>query len=655
MMQAMEYQYFQQGMAVLEKVAGADQIQDITPESLNSYFEQFANQADSCESKIFALGDRLPRDPKLYESSWQKSIQFCEKHIDVCDYIDDIPDDPHLKSDYQKLIRSIASLGFDPSHRELLTQSIKADVLLIFGTGDGTNLNKLYSRIKPNILIVIVDSWFDFASSFANVDWLKIWNDHCTDQDKKIFILRSVDHKLDGIEAYLMQEIPLLMDLSLLVKFDLSSQATHSLFAEIQPDNFEKSIQYSGFIKDEYNMIVNSVRSLAKSPTLYHEPLYEQCFGTAIICGSGPSLIPSLEIVRALQNDGAFVIASASSFGTLLDHGIKPDLLCLLERGSFMEDQYKAAANKHNSTDIKVLMSSTSPDGIIDIFDESMVYMRPALTPASIFSHSVFNILPFEGPQTTNTSAAVALKLKPDQVFLFGVDLGAKDLTNIRAKGAVGSTPRDLNERIEGNFGGICFTDRYLMDARFVFERIASQFRELNIELFNCSDGAMIPGWLPLSPEKAQSVHIAHEKLLKTKFLSWGKSCTSYSQEMLISRWNSADPRGSIFRSLQLLSDLLNSADKPCMKRFWYRFHEILSTTEQRRSLQFAPRIIRGHFLKVASAFLRQRALLISAGANIETLSLYDLSFVEIMKSRVNYLSIQLYTLVDHSESFIFA
>ena len=122
------------------------------------------------------------------------------------------------------------------------------------------------------------------------------------------------------------------------------------------------------------------------------------------------------------------------------------------------------------------------------------------------------------------------------QVFLFGVDLGAKDLTNIRAKGAVGSTPRDLNERIEGNFGGICFTDRYLMDARFVFERIASQFRELSIELFNCSDGAMIPGWMPLSPEKAQSVHISNENLLKSKFFSWWKTCTSYSQEMLISR-----------------------------------------------------------------------------------------------------------------------
>ena len=125
------------------------------------------------------------------------------------------------------------------------------------------------------------------------------------------------------------------------------------------------------------------------------------------------------------------------------------------------------------------------------------------------------------------------------------------------------------------------------MDARFVFERIASQFRELNIELFNCSDGAMIPGWLPLSPEKAQSVHIANEKLLKTKFLSWWKTCTSYSQEMLISRWNSADPRGSIFRSLQLLSDLLNSADKPLGSVFGTVFMKFINN-RAKAILQFA-------------------------------------------------------------------
>ena len=650
----MEYQYFQQGMAVLEKVAGTDQIQDITPESLTKYFEQFSNQTDSFESKFLALGDRLPRDPNLYETTWRKSIEFSEEHINVCDYIDDIADDPHLKADYQKLVSSVVSLGFDPSRREL-TQAIKADVVISFGTGDGTQLNNLCSTIKPNILIVVVDSWLDFASSFGNVDWLTIWNDHCIDEDKKIFILRSVDRKLDGIEAYLMQQIPLLMDLSLLVRFDLSTEQTQSFFTELRPDNFEKSIEYGGFIKDEYNMIVNSVKTLSKVPALYHEPLYQQCSGTAIVCGSGPSLIPSLETVRSLQSDGAFVIASASSFGTLLAHDIKPDLLCLLERGSFMEKQYRTVANKYAANDIKVLMSSTSPDGILDIFDESMVYMRPALAPASIFSHSVFNILPFEGPQTTNTSAAVALKLKPEQVFLFGVDLGAKDLSNVRAKGAVGSTPRDLKEEIEGNFGGVCFTDRYLLDAKFIFERIVLQFKDLNTALYNCSDGALIPGWLPLLPNKAQSIHLRNENLVLSKFLSWWHSCSPYSREMLRSRWNSTDPRASIFRTLSSLSDLLDSANRPDMKRFWYRFHEILSITEQRRSLQFAPRIIRGHFQKVSSAFLRQRALLICAGANSDTLSSFDSHFVEIMNNRVKYLSIQLYTLVDHSEAFIFS
>ena len=657
MTNAIEYQFFQHGMTVLEKVVGAEKIKDITPESLTSYFGSFANNSDSFDSKFMALGDRLPRDPNLYEKTWKKSIDFSIQKMDVFDYIDDIADDPHLKADYKKSVESIVSLGYDPMLREV-TQAIKADVFIAFGTGDGSQFNKLYSAIRPSVLIVVVDSLFDFASSFGNVDWLSIWNNHCIEEDKKIFILCSVDHKLDGIEAYLMQEIPLLMDLSLLVKFNLSTGPTQDLFDAISPDNFEKAIEYGGFIKDEYNMIVNTVKTLAKSPSLYQEPLYQECSGTAIVCGSGPSLTPSLDTIRALQNDGAFVIASASSFGTLLAHGLKPDLLCLLERGAFnasMEDQYRAVALKYDATDVKVLMSSTCPDGIVDVFQNTMVYMRPALTPASIFSHSVFNILPFEGPLTTNTSAAVALKLKPQQVFLFGVDLGAKDLSNIRAKGAVGSTPRDFKDQVEANFGGVCYTDRYMLDARFVFERIASSFKELGVTPFNCSDGALISGWSSLPPQNAQAFHIHNENLLRSKCFSWWDSCSPYSQEMLMSRWNSADPRTSIFRTLQSLTDLLESTIKPDTKSFWYRFHEILSITEQRRSLQFAPRIIRGHFIKVSSVFLRQRAVFVSAGANGETLSSFDSQFLEIMKSRVKYLTIQLYSLVDHAETFIFS
>jgi hypothetical protein len=103
------------------------------------------------------------------------------------------------------------------------------------------------------------------------------------------------------------------------------------------------------------------------------------------------------------------------------------------------------------------------------------------------------------------------------EIYLFGVDFGFKEGKEPHASGTVYEDRfKSVEERLkktahfvlEGNFGGIVFTDSVFNWARRSMEECIFHYRMIgkgSFKIYNCSDGAKIAGTEPLKPE---SLHL---------------------------------------------------------------------------------------------------------------------------------------------------
>ena len=102
-------------------------------------------------------------------------------------------------------------------------------------------------------------------------------------------------------------------------------------------------INYLGFAMDEYNMLWHSWHSILTQPKIFTPPSKLLNF-PVIVVGSGPSLDQDIEHIRELK-DTHIIVAAASSSYALLENGIDPDFLILLERGTHEVDNYTKLKN----------------------------------------------------------------------------------------------------------------------------------------------------------------------------------------------------------------------------------------------------------------------------------------------------------------------
>ena len=446
------------------------------------------------------MDDWIPRNISTAEN-WKRSANELIEKNSILAYINDLEMDPHLQLDLSLLREAVEQSGFDPNRDYTLT-SFKPCSVICLGTGSGAHINKIINELDPNLLTVIVDDWNQFSSSFFEVNWVEIWNEYCLNPDKSIHIISPND--IFGVYSYIQTHLISALDHTFVCCLTSGDPVLDDYRNKILENKVKRAIHYTGFVMDEYNMIYNTWRSLCKEPKKYKVPSYSKSQGTAVVCGSGPSLDTSIEKIKQLQDNGAFIIACASNYGTLRKAGIDVDLLCLLERGDFMIDEYKEIVDQYGSGKTKLLASSTTPSQLFELFESTMVYFRPALTPVTLFSATPNEVLTSEGPQTINTGVAIATAFGFKQVCLIGVDLGTVNLDNVRSLGAIGISPRTFDVKVSGNLVNEAYTNELLLDGARILEAIAAANKEGTFEFFNASNGIEIKGWKPCAINKYQ-------------------------------------------------------------------------------------------------------------------------------------------------------
>ena len=401
--------FLHQGLAILETLVPAEKFGSINPDKAFSIAQADTSTEDDLSSlysnanSYLILDDQIPRDPAVAKQ-WidDTSHYFPANAIDV--FINDIPDDPHSRFDHGSLHFLLKDIGIDPSFNAT-TSAFKPEALIIIGTGNGKVVNQLIEKIDPKHIIVMCSDWEEWISSFYEMNWLEIWNRYCVDPERSICALQS-DNEISIISS-LVRDYLAVLDHAFVYLSPSASTQSKKIHEKLMSRLVDRQVAYKGFAMDEYNMIYNTWNSLQKEPRIFRYPSVVPERLDYLVVGSGPSLDTSIEFIKRNQNN-YIVVACASNYGVLRHHGIEVDVLCLLERGEFMVEQYQDVQNKYGPSRTKLLASTTTPYQIFELFNDCMVYFRPSLSPVSIFIENERQMLTNEGPQTVNTGVAFA-------------------------------------------------------------------------------------------------------------------------------------------------------------------------------------------------------------------------------------------------------
>lgn len=646
--------YFAQGLAVLQKLVPPDTISSID----FCLAENIATENEKIESNIqfnsllnqpssyVVLQDPAPRNQDTIDH-WKKLLTKYNSQ-DILSYINDIEEDPHYMKSLISLSEAAEQIGWDPFNRTTTTAH-KSDSVILCGTGSGLLVNQILNYFNPTSLTVAVTSWEEFASSFMYANWVDIWNKFCLSHEHIISVICSQEplallDRITRVHSYKL-------DHAFVYTPKIVSESTELLSSYLKSDIIARSISYFGFTMDEYNMIWNSWTTLQKSPKVFHYPSPRPLKGDYIVIGSGPSLDEALPFIKKYEKN-SIIISCASNYGTLRKYGIEVDVLCLLERGDFMIEEYTKNALLYGTGDTKLLASCTTPQHLHRLYSDSMVYFRPSLTPTSIFCNALYNVLPNEGPQTINTGVAFAISQYPSSITLIGVDLGSASPSEFRSKNAIGSSPRELSVEVKGNFTQIAYTNDLLLDAKRVLENVAISCQldpSLNsVRLYNASNGVMINGWNPIRLAhdlEFQNNHI----LIKEQISQFWKQAPNYSIDIFRSSFIGAQPRKQLLGSILDMTEIAKSTNLSNFNESNKKLISLLSLSDKSYQSTTGLRIIRGNISRFLMGVNRQ--LIISAAAPDSEKELFIQKSMMVFLNILNELQTEIFALFDKLDS----
>ena len=580
----------------------------------SSSYESDLKNWHSSSDKAIILPDIMPRSKELMAYYLKLSEQYTLGES-VDQYYNDHECDPHLFDFLNVAFEAIEEVGEDCS-TSLTTDQFDVHNLIVVDTGNGDFLNHMLQKYNPKNLIVAVSRWEDFVSSFYKTDWMALHSKYSKEKEQKpyrIGLHLSRINSSNQILTMLLKNDIASMDHSLLCFAANSSSDALKLVKGLNSKTAQNIVNYLGFTQDEYNMVKTSTKKMQHGCKIYTPVPENVKFTKVVVCASGPSLDQSLPQLKLLM-ETHFIVASASCYGTLRDHNIRVDAVVILERGYSVYDDYLGVINKNGRDNSILITSSVSDIRLHSLFDRTITYFRVSLTPFALFSQKYNEHLPFDGPQAVNSAVSFALGFRPESLILVGVDLGTRDLSNVRSKGAVGVSPRTLDLEREANLasGDTAYTDTYMTDAAIILHELANIFKN-DVDLYNSSDGIRINGYQPMSLE--DYVNMNHKSppniTLQETYSTlnrWYQSCRKSDSEDFYATWHRGGQRTSIHRTFSDFREVLLHGEGRLKEDEYHKINQIFAVDRPQRD-QFAPRITRGCIVKLTTALKRQDIL----------------------------------------------
>lgn len=377
--------------------------------------------------------------------------------------------------------------------------------LIVFGLGLGHHLKQLTQETAARWLIIVEPLIEFFEHSFHVVDWEALV-DNFKSKGGSVHIFTEIDPrqivtKISGVVS--TKGVPYADGSWVFTHYPLWA------FTEAR-DKLHEAMEFvfinRGFFEDELVMMRNSVANCARHDFwLFESRRRLRRTETAAIVGAGPSLDESMETLHRIR-DRVLLFSAGTALRPLLLNGIVPDFHCEIENGTAVWDVLNETAKHGDLSKITLIASTTVDPRVPTLFRETIFYFRDSVSPTQILMREHRPVYG-TSPTCANLAITIAGQMGIIDVVLFGTDCGVRPGSLRHAKGTVYSDIDQYEKsnrtegqtmEVEGNFGGVVYTDLIYDSCRVMLE---SGVRHFGLRALNCSDGALIAGARPCVPE----------------------------------------------------------------------------------------------------------------------------------------------------------
>jgi hypothetical protein len=376
--------------------------------------------------------------------------------------------------------------------------------LVVFGIGLGFHVQELVRKINFKTLIIIEPNDELIAHSMHVVDWKDLFG----------------RMERDGREAKLLRGPSWAAKLTEIVRGDYYSLLSGSyLYLHVQMPAFiefhkrlfnpksNEWVMVSGWVEDQLTLLRNSQANfLGTGVYLQTAKVMSTRVMPAFIVGAGPSLDGDIEDIRRCRND-VVLISASSALKVLLENGITPDIHCELENEAFLGVLVERLSARFDLSGIVLYASCTVDPRLSLHYKDTIYFFRGALSSTELFGCGAETTRNSD-PTSGNTAVHCAMSLGFKDVYLFGLDFGARDSEHHHSRHSVyysgdiqlpTNSPYDFDRSVPGNFGGEVMTG-WVLD--WGHNSVTASVKATpNARVRNCSDGVLIAGTIPQAAE----------------------------------------------------------------------------------------------------------------------------------------------------------
>ncbi|MCC5450497.1 DUF115 domain-containing protein [Rheinheimera sp. UJ51] len=235
------------------------------------------------------------------------------------------------------------------------------------------------------------------------------------------------------------------------------------------------------------------------------------------IVGNGPSLDYTAKYIKKYQKQ-AIVISVGTAIKPLLSYDIVPDFHVEAEQNASTFDHLKSSCGESVLKEIALISFSSVHPETRALFKNGLLAFKEGEAPTVVFKDEIENalkqslrVISYALPTASNLALSFVLGLGHKQVYLFGVDFGQVDPNYHHSKKSIyyneaGTQSYEYTKAnpeqivVAGNFRKMVFTKPEFDLARKVAEMLLKDFQK-HSQVYNCSDGALIQGTMPLQPD----------------------------------------------------------------------------------------------------------------------------------------------------------
>jgi len=335
-----------------------------------------------------------------------------------------------------------ALLEKSPVRRDRFRWMVLGDyypMIVFFGGGLGYHIQEMVNNHDIHNMLIIEPNLEVFAASLYSIDWEAICSRYRSSDGRPCHFIIGAEES-----EYLLWAVTWNRLIELSPHFPIMTLFYNHQGRELF-DRVSDKINHDlyvfllswGHYDDEIRQLNNALHNFHLGVKQLPPPIKKGSTTPVFVVGAGPSLDNRIDFIRQVREQ-AIIISCGTALRTLAAYELKPDIHVELE-SDLLAYIAVSQASKDPSyyRDIKLVGPSHISPLIFKLFGDGRMYFKAESATAELFGKEGGHVISNATPTCTNLGVALAVALGFENVFLFGLDFGFRDIKRHHSKNSI--------------------------------------------------------------------------------------------------------------------------------------------------------------------------------------------------------------------------